>query len=246
MSVSRFRATSGAVHLFNLSPAVNSQHSQKRVGRGQGSGLGGTSGRGHKGQKARAGNGKPKAGFEGGQTPITKLLPKKGFVNAMGKTYAPVNLDRIQHWIDQGRLESSPEKPITARELLLSGCIHNVHDGVKLLGDGAEHLKTPIHITPSRASQSAIRAVEKLGGTVFCKYYNPLALRDCVKGRTDRTEAMPTHRREILWYTQWKNRGYLSPTAVTKMPLVEERWKTLSEQLQRHKEQGFAKPKHLL
>lgn len=52
-----------------------------------------------------------------------------------GKKYAPINLDRIQHWIDQGRLESSPEKPITARELLLSGCIHQVHDGIKLLGD---------------------------------------------------------------------------------------------------------------
>ena len=52
-----------------------------------------------------------------------------------GKTYAPVNLDRIAHWIEQGRLMSSPEKPITARELVLSGCIHNAHDGVKLLGD---------------------------------------------------------------------------------------------------------------
>lgn len=51
------------------------------------------------------------------------------------KTYAPINLDRIQHWIDQGRLQSTPENPITARELLLSGCIHDVHDGVKLLGD---------------------------------------------------------------------------------------------------------------
>jgi len=52
-----------------------------------------------------------------------------------GKTYAPVNLDRIAHWIEQGRLTSSPEKPITAKELVLSGCIHNAHDGVKLLGD---------------------------------------------------------------------------------------------------------------
>lgn len=51
------------------------------------------------------------------------------------KIWAPVNLDRLQHWIDQGRLESSPEKPITARELLLSGCVHDVHDGIKLLGD---------------------------------------------------------------------------------------------------------------
>jgi len=238
-----FRASAGRVHLFNLSPARNSQHKQKRLGRGQGSGKGGTSGRGHKGQNSRAGNGKPKAGFEGGQTPLWKLLPKRGFVNQTAKTYAPVNLDRIQHWIDQGRLQSSPENPITAKELLLSGCIHNVHDGVKLLGDGAERLRTPIHITPSRASQSAIRAVEKLGGTVFCKYYNPLALRDSVKGRTDRVQAMPTHRRDILWYTQWKNRGYLSPTAIQAMPVVEDRWKELSKQLLAYKTQEFDKQK---
>lgn len=130
------------------------------------------------------------------------------------KTYAPINLDRLQHWIDQGRLTSSPDKPITARELLLSGCIHNVHDGIKLLGSvsasvssrtvyaqhnvqGAEHVKTAIHITPSRASQSAIRAVEKKGGSVYCKYYNDLALRDCVKGRTDRVQAAPTRKTDI-------------------------------------------------
>ena len=63
------------------------------------------------------------------------------------KTYAPVNLDRIQHWIDQGRLVSSPEKPITARELLLSGCVHNVHDGVKILGNVRSPLvRYPWHI----------------------------------------------------------------------------------------------------
>ena len=122
------------------------------MGRGQGSGRGGTSGKGHKGQKARSGNGKPKPGFEGGQTPLVKLFPKRGFVNACvrlqlvvrnrdinlynhsnAKEYAPVNLDRIQYWIEQGRLTSSPEKPITARELLLSGCVHDIHDGIKLL-----------------------------------------------------------------------------------------------------------------
>ncbi|KAH9934857.1 ribosomal protein L15 [Fomitopsis serialis] len=231
MSLARFRAVPGRVQLFNLSPAANSQHKQKRVGRGQGSGRGGTSGRGHKGQKARAGNGKPKAGFEGGQTQLSR------------KTWAPVNLDRIQHWIDQGRLTSSPEKPITARELLLSGCIHNAHDGVKLLANGAEHLKTPVHITPSRASQSAIHAVEKLGGTVLCKHYNVLALRDCVHGRTDRVEAAPTNRRDILWYTSWKNRGYLSPVAIKTMPMVEERWKVLSEQLTKYKKQDLLKQK---
>ncbi|KAH7889864.1 ribosomal protein L15 [Phlebopus sp. FC_14] len=236
------RAGAGRISLSNLRPAVGSQHNQKRVGRGQGSGYGGTSGRGHKGQKARSGNGKPKPGFEGGQTPITKRFPKKGFVNPNRKTYAAVNLDRIQHWIDQGRLHSSPEQPITARELLLSGCVHNVHDGIKLLGDGASFLKSSIHITPSRASKSAIKAVEANGGTVFCQYYNSLALHDCVKGRTDRISAAPTRRNDILWYAEWRNRGYLSPEAVEKMPLVSERWKELSKQLLVFKTQNFNKP----
>lgn len=62
---------------------------------------------------------------------------------------------------------------------------------------GSDQLKTPVYITPSRASKSAIRAVEKVGGTVFCKYYNPLALRDCVKGRTDRTQAAPVRQNDI-------------------------------------------------
>jgi len=244
-AIPRFRATSNRVHLFNLSPAPNSQHSQKRLGRGPGSGRGKTSTRGHKGQKARSGNGKPKAGFEGGQTPITRLFPKRGFVNANAKTYAPINLDRIQYWIDQGKLVSTPEQPITAKELLLSGCVHDVHDGIKLLGDGSQHLKTPVHITPSRASQSAIRAVEKLGGSVFCKYYNPLALRDCVKGRMDRTQAAPTRQTDILWYTNWQNRGYLSPKALEKMPaaIVDERWRELSKQLLVFKKQSFVQEK---
>ncbi|KAI9507255.1 ribosomal protein L15 [Russula earlei] len=214
-------ASSTRVHLFNLHPSIGSRHTQKRLGRGRSSGLGKTSGRGHKGQKARSGNGKPKAGFEGGQTTISKLFPKKGFTNSInGKTYAPVNLDRIAHWIEQGRLTSSSEKPITARELLL--------------GDGAEHLKVPIHITPSRASK-------KLGGTVFCRYYNRLSLYDCVKGRTDRVDAAPTRRQDIEWYTNWKKRGYLAPESIARMPIVQERWRQLSEQLTRYKKEEFAK-----
>ncbi|KAH7927717.1 ribosomal protein L15 [Leucogyrophana mollusca] len=256
---SMMRTRASRITLSNLSPNPKSQHAQKRLGRGQGSGKGGTSGRGHKGQKARSGNGKPKAGFEGGQTPITKRFPKRGFVNPNRKEYAPVNLDRIQHWIEQGRLHSSPENPITARELVLSGCVHDVHDGIKLLGDGAAFLKTPVHITPSKASKSAIKAVEASGGSVFCKYYNPLALRDCVKSRTDRVSAAPTRRTDIrkitpiyplwsfidatlnsaVWYTDWKNRGYLSPEAIGKMPIVEERWKELSKQLLAFKDQTF-------
>ncbi|KIM58702.1 hypothetical protein SCLCIDRAFT_1060848 [Scleroderma citrinum Foug A] len=252
------RAGTTRISLSNLRPALGSLHDKKRIGRGQGSGYGGTSGRGHKGAKARSGNGKPKAGFEGGQTPITKRFPKKGFVNPNHKVYATVNLDRIQHWIDQGRLSSSPTQPITAKELLLSGCVHNVHDGIKLLGDvgmqfcksssvnvpyfkGAQFLKSPIHIISSKASKAAVKAVETSGGSVFCQYYNPLALRDCIKGRTDHISAAPTRRNDILWYTDWKNRGYLSPEAVEKMPLVSERWRQLSKQLLLFKTQSFNK-----
>ena len=124
---------------------------------------------------------------------------------------------------------------------------------------GSEYLKTPIHITPSRASKSAIRAVEKAGGTVFCKHYNALALRDCVAGRTDRLQAAPTLRRDIrmfsvyelistdaicaVWYTSWNNRGYLSPQALQKMPNVEERWKKISQELLAFQKQEFDAPK---
>jgi len=222
------------VNLALLRPAAKSQHAQKRVGRGQGSHHGGTAGRGNNGQKSRSGTGKPRVGFEGGQTPITKKFPKRGFINQNARTWAPVNLDRLQHWIDQGRLSSTPENPITARQLLLSGCVHDVHDGIKLLGNGAEHLKTPVYITPSRASHSAIRAVEKHGGSVVCRYYNPLSLRDCIKGREDRIAAAPTRREDIVWYTNKNNRGYLAPSVVQQighLPFVDKRWKVLSTQL---------------
>ncbi|KAJ7105756.1 ribosomal protein L18e/L15P [Mycena crocata] len=229
------------ISLRNLKPLRGAQHNPKRVGRGQGSHHGGTAGRGANGQKSRSGPG-IKPGFEGGQTPITKLFPKRGFVNRNEKTWAPVNLDRIQHWIDEGRLSSSPEKPITARELLLSGCVHDVHDGIKILGDGAQYFTTPIYITPSRASKSAIEAIESNGGKVVCKYYNALALRDCVKGRTDRIEAAPTRRDDIIWYGRMRNRGYISPGTLQKvatMPFVEERWKVLAHDLRAWRDEEF-------
>ncbi|KAG5645033.1 hypothetical protein DXG03_007212 [Asterophora parasitica] len=192
-------------------------------------------------KKSRSG-GSIRPGFEGGQTPITKLFPKRGFTNQNAKTWAPVNLDRIQHWVDQGRLTSSPESPITARELLLSGCIHDVHDGIKILGDGAQYFKTPIYIKPSRASKSAIEAIESNGGKVVCQYYNALALRDCVKGRTDRIAAAPTRREDIVWYGKFRNRGYISPATLKSLgdlPFVEDRWKALSTQLGAWKKQEF-------
>lgn len=122
-----------------------------------------------------------------------------------------------------------------------------------------QHFKTPIYITPSRASKSAIKAIERIGGTVVCKYYNPLALRDCVKGRTDRISAAPTRREDIsepdhirmqhkliissaVWYGRHRNRGYISPgtlKVVGDLPFVEERWKTLATQLGVWKKQDF-------
>jgi large subunit ribosomal protein L15 len=95
---------------------------------------------------------------------------------------AAVNLDRIQYWIDQGRL--SPNAPITLKELYHSGCISKPIDGVKILGEGASALKQPIHVVVSRASASAIGAIEAAGGTVTTRYYTPSSIRRILEGET--------------------------------------------------------------
>ncbi|GAA5858472.1 hypothetical protein JCM8547_007322 [Rhodosporidiobolus lusitaniae] len=205
-----------ASHLGNLSPHPGSSHKRKRIGRGIGSGRGGTSGRGHKGQGARSGNGKPAAHFEGGQTPLTRRYPKRGFTNPNKEQLMPLNLDRLQHWIDRGLID--PSRPITMRELYETRCVHGVKDGVKLLGDGADNLTTPnLHITVSKASKSAIEAVERLGGTLIARYENRLTLRALVrpesfylKGRALPGKADPVSRRDLLYYSDMKNRGYLA------------------------------------
>ncbi|CDS04973.1 hypothetical protein LRAMOSA07503 [Lichtheimia ramosa] len=163
------------VHLGALADNVGAVSQRKRVGRGPGSGLGKTAGRGHKGQKARAGNGKPTPGFEGGQTPLFKRIPKRGFYNIHGKEYQELNLDRLQHWIQSGRIDGS--KTITMKDLLDSRCIHKIEDGVKLLGVGAESFSLPINIEVSKASKVAVAAIEKAGGKVTTCNYNALALR---------------------------------------------------------------------
>ncbi|BGP54196.1 hypothetical protein JCM8202_001330 [Rhodotorula sphaerocarpa] len=203
-------------HLGNLSPHPGSAHKRKRIGRGIGSGKGGRATRGQKGQKARAGNGKPKAHFEGGQTPLTMRYPKRGFTNPMKQDLVPLNLERLQHWIDRGLID--PSRPITMRELFETRCIHGLHDGVKLLGDGVEHFRTPgVNITVSKASQSAIAAVEALGGTLVARYENRLTLRALTrpasftaKGLPLPSPATPVSRRELLYYSNERNRGYLA------------------------------------
>lgn len=96
---------------------------------------------------------------------------------------SPINLDRIQSWIDQGRLD--PTKPITVRELAKSRCLHGVKDGVKLLARGKEQLKTPINILVSRASAEAISAVEAVGGKVTTRYYTKQSIKRVIRGDSE-------------------------------------------------------------
>ncbi len=130
------------------------------VGRGIGSGKGKTSGRGVKGQKARTGV--SIRGFEGGQMPLHRRLPKRGFKSLFPKDYAVLNLGRLQEAIDAKRLDAG--KPLTEVLLAQAGVVSKSRDGVRLLGKG--ELKAKVNITVAGASASAIAAVEKAGGTV--------------------------------------------------------------------------------
>jgi large subunit ribosomal protein L15 len=133
---------------------------RKRVGRGIGSGRGKTSGAGHKGQKARSGV--AIKGFEGGQMPIHRRLPKRGFTNIFRKNYVEVNLGRIQSAVDAGKLDS--KKPVDAAMLVEAGVISKARDGVRILGKG--DLKAKVEIHAAGASKAAIEAVEKAGGKI--------------------------------------------------------------------------------
>ncbi len=133
----------------------------KRLGRGIGSGKGKTSGKGVKGQKAR--EGVALNGFEGGQLPIYRRLPKRGFHNMFRKEYAPVNLGSIEKALDSGRLAA--DQPITAETLQAAGLARlNKVDGVRLLATGS--VTRAIAITVSGASAAAVAAVEAAGGSV--------------------------------------------------------------------------------
>ena len=134
---------------------------RKRVGRGIGSGTGKTSGSGHKGQKARSGV--SINGFEGGQMPIHRRLPKRGFTNIFRKKYVEVNLGRLQAAIDSGRLDAG--KPVDAAALVGAGVISKARDGVRILGKG-ELTTKKIEIYAAGASKSAIAAVEAAGGKI--------------------------------------------------------------------------------
>jgi large subunit ribosomal protein L15 len=146
--------------LNELSDNEGATHSKKRLGRGIGSGSGKTAGRGVKGQKARSGV--AINGFEGGQMPLYRRLPKRGFNNIFAKDFVIVSLARIQQALDAKKLDA--KETVTAETLLKAGVIRRVKDGVRLLSDG--DLKAKLAIEVAGASKSAIEKVEKAGGSV--------------------------------------------------------------------------------
>ena len=131
-----------------------------RVGRGIGSGKGKTSGKGQKGQKSRTGV--AIKGFEGGQMPLHRRLPKRGFKNIFRKHFTPVNIGRLQTAIDAKKLDA--KKPITVAAMVEAGVVGRVRDGVRLLAKG--ELTSKVTVEVSGASAAAIAAVEKAGGKV--------------------------------------------------------------------------------
>ncbi len=141
------------MNLNELQPAEGSKFSRKRVGRGIGSGTGKTSGKGHKGQNARSGGG-VRPGFEGGQMPLYRRLPKRGFKNIFAKQYVTVNVEQLE------KLENGTE--VTAQLLEDKGIISKTLDGVKILGRG--ELTKKLNVKVAKYTESAKEKIEKAGG----------------------------------------------------------------------------------
>ena len=124
-----------------------------------------------------------------------------------------LNLDSIQQWIDMGRLQPKKDTWITMRDLLASGIISNVRDGIKILARGKTQFKTPIHLEVSQASEEAIKAVEAVGGTITCTHFNKLALRALIKPY--KFDILPRRARPpptvMNYYLDCTKCGYLSP-----------------------------------
>ena len=145
------------MELHNLKPAKGSVKKGKRIGRGEGSKRGGTATRGHKGQKSRSGYSK-KIGFEGGQQPLQRRVPKFGFTNPNRVEYQGVNLDRLQELVDNKKIKTKVDK-----QTLIDNGLAKKKDLVKILGRG--ELKAKLDITAHAFSVSAKAAVEKAGGS---------------------------------------------------------------------------------
>ncbi|KAF4119807.1 large subunit ribosomal protein L15 [Geosmithia morbida] len=217
--------------LSNLANNKGAVKERKRVGRGASSGHGKTSGRGHKGQGQ---HGKVNAWFQGGQTPLIVKHGRKGFDNLRAPEMSEVNLDKLQDWINQGRID--PTKKITPKELIESRLVGSVKDGIKILARGKNSLRQPIDIVASRASAGAIEGIEAAGGKVVTRYYTKLSIRRLLSGESVHSETPlpvgkehvarivdearkggfryrlpdPTSREDIEYYRDPAHRGYLS------------------------------------
>ena len=144
--------------IHELTPALDSNKAVKRIGRGHGSGNGKTAGKGHKGQNARSGGG-VRIGFEGGQMPLARRIPKRGFNNIFATKYAIVNVSDLNKFKDGTVVDT---------ELLVaSGLVKKVYDGVKILGNG--YLTAKLTVKADKFSQSAIDKIEKAGGKAEVK-----------------------------------------------------------------------------
>jgi large subunit ribosomal protein L15 len=141
------------VHVGTLSAPRGAHRRRKRIGQGMGSGHGKTATRGSKGQKSRAGS-RIRPGFEGGQMPLHRRLPKRGFTNIFRRSYAIINLKDLS--------EFGPSEKITPDLLLKRGLVKSIRDGLKVLGDG--ELKAPLHIASHLFSKSALEKIQKAGG----------------------------------------------------------------------------------
>jgi large subunit ribosomal protein L15 len=146
--------------LNEIADRPGATHNTKRVGRGIGSGKGKTAGRGVKGQKSRTGV--AIKGFEGGQMPLHRRLPKRGFKNIFAKEFNEIGLGRVQQALDAGKLDA--KAAVTAEALKTAGVIKRTKDGVRLLSNG--ELKASVTFEIAGASKSAVAAVEKAGGSV--------------------------------------------------------------------------------
>jgi large subunit ribosomal protein L15 len=150
--------------LNELRDNPGARQARKRVGRGTGSGLGKTAGKGHKGAKARRSNPKPRY-FEGGQMPLYRRLPKGGFTNIFKPEYVVVNVGSLQRAVDAGKLD--PAQPVDAEAMIRAGLVRRVRDGIRLLAKG--ELSVALTVEVVGASQAAQGAVEKAGGTIVLR-----------------------------------------------------------------------------
>lgn len=202
--------------LARLTPTKDSKNRERRLGRGPGSGLGKTSGRGQKGQKAR---GSVPNWFEGGQTPLWKLFPKRGFYRFQKLDLHELKLSKIQNFYEQGRLSFLKEgEVLDMKNMKIAGLISgSMKDGVAILNDPLVKYTLNLKIESTKASQPAIEAIENAGGSYTSAYYSRrLGFRAHHsptwflenKGKIP-LRARPVARRDIVFYSDPKRNGYL-------------------------------------